>query len=66
LTKFQERLLLAVREKPLTANNLEKRLKVDRKRMYKDGINPLKALDRLANSRSLGGYYDTLHPPEGA
>jgi hypothetical protein len=62
-TAFQERLLRAVKEKALTASNLERKLRVGRRQLYRDGINPLKRVGRLANNRRLGGYYDPTSPP---
>jgi len=64
LTRLQERILREVREKALKGDNLEQRLKVDRKRLYRDGITPLKKMGLLENDRSLGGYYDPLYPPK--
>jgi hypothetical protein len=63
-TRLQERALLAVRGKALKGSRLEKVLHVDHSQLYRDVINPLKAVGRLKNDRRLGGYYDPTAPPE--
>ena len=50
--------------KKLSSTYLEAILRVDHKQLYRDGINPLKAVGRIENNRRLGGYYDPTAPPE--
>jgi hypothetical protein len=63
-TGFQERLLRALSGKALTADRLQAVLRVDRKQLYRDGIDKLRAVGRIENDRGLGGYYDPTAPPE--
>jgi hypothetical protein len=63
LTAFQERLLNTLEGKAMTADNLESALKVDRKQLYRDGINPLRKHGLVDNNRRVGGYYRPNAPP---
>jgi hypothetical protein len=64
LTVLEERVLREVRRRALTADSLQRRLRVDRKRLFKDGIHPLNGKGLLINDRKRGGYFDPTHPPE--
>jgi hypothetical protein len=60
---LQRRILEVLDGKALTADALEVRLQVDRKSLYRDGLNPLRNRDLVRNSRSIPGYYRPDAPP---
>jgi hypothetical protein len=62
-TAFQQRILSALTGKALTADNLQNRLDVDRKRLYREGLNELMENGLVANSRRIGGYFRPDAPP---
>jgi hypothetical protein len=61
-TKFQQCLLKELEGKALRGSELERKLRCDRKRLYRDGIDPLREEGRVANHRRVG-YYRPDHPP---
>jgi hypothetical protein len=62
-TAFQQRILEALKEKVLTADSLQSKLNVDRKRLFRDGLNKLKEQGKIINDRAAGGYYRPDSPP---
>jgi hypothetical protein len=62
-TTTEERVLKALDGKALTADGLQRALGMDRKQLYRDGINPLKGRGYIANDRNYGGYYRPDAPP---
>ena len=63
LTGFQKRILEQLEGRALTATNLQRRLQVDRKRLYYQGLIPLSRLALVKNDRTIGGYYRPDAPP---
>jgi hypothetical protein len=63
LTGFQKRILEQLEGRALTATNLQRRLQVDRKRLYYQGLIPLSRLGLVKNDRTIGGYYRPDAPP---
>jgi hypothetical protein len=60
---FQERILKALQGKALTADNLQTKLDVDRKALYRDGLSELKKHGKIMNNRRVGGYFRADAPP---
>lgn len=63
VTELQAKIWDILEGKALTADALEGKLEIDRKQLYRDGINPLKGSGRIKNDRKLGGYYRPDAPP---
>jgi hypothetical protein len=62
-TAFQERILAALNKKAMKADALQSALWVDRKRLYREGLNPLMQAGLVRNNRRVGGYYRPDAPP---
>jgi hypothetical protein len=62
-TAFQLRILQALERKNLTADELEGKVDSDRKRLFRDGLNPLKKAGKIANRRSIGYFRPDSPPP---
>jgi hypothetical protein len=63
-TAFQRRILDALTNKALTADNLQRRTQTDRKDLYNRGLNPLRDAGLVLNNRRVGGYYRPDLPPD--
>jgi hypothetical protein len=62
-TRFQQRILDALEARAMTADDLVAELDTDRKRLYRDGLDELKAKGKVVNNRRAGGYYRPDSPP---
>jgi hypothetical protein len=61
---FQEDILRALRGKAHTADRLQTKLNVNRKQLYRDGLNPLKEAGLvISGGKRVGGYYRPDAPP---
>jgi hypothetical protein len=65
-TPFQKRILDLLNGCALKASRLQRRLRIDRKALYRRGLNPLMAAGRVQNDRRIGGYYRPDAPPPDA
>jgi hypothetical protein len=63
-TAFQERLLKLLKYNSLTADKLEGKLCIDRKNLYKRGINPLKERGLIVPNRRFGYFRPDFPPPK--
>jgi hypothetical protein len=63
---FQKMILEELKGRALTADNLEVRLRTNRKRLYKDGLHFLLDAGLVANDRQIGGYYRPDSPPNSS
>jgi hypothetical protein len=64
-SRFEERILEALEGNALTASKLQDALITDRKRLYRDGLNELKAEGLVRKWRGGRGYYRPDAPPPG-
>jgi hypothetical protein len=60
---LQVRILAALENRALTADNLQDRLEIDRSSLYMRGLNELMARGKVVNYRRVGGYYRPDAPP---
>jgi hypothetical protein len=62
-TPLQKRILDALAGKAMKADKLADAVKVDRRRLFRDGIKELRERGLIKNSRRVGGYYRPNAPP---